>query len=143
MSSLVNGSTGFALAGAGIVPSFLARTAVSMGLIEFQNRVIYHNLLTNNADERGSSIADFDRIYFFARLPWAHYSDKFIRYELPVRLYNACMKGSRLNLIFSPGMVRIYERSGSALRRLDSSHEGRRRSLFPAVLPAVAAEHDW
>lgn len=97
---------------AGFVTSMATRTAMAMGMIEVQKQ-IYQQVLENKAEERSETIANFDRLYFFARLPVAHYTDKFIMKQLPELLFDACKRDSKITLVITPRSVRIVERFAS------------------------------
>ncbi len=99
---------------AGAITSLAARSATAMGMIELQ-RNVYNQVLENNAEERASNIANFDRAHFVGRLFINHSFDKFLVNKLPEIVYNACKKNSKTKIFISPRSVRIYERFGSAM----------------------------
>ena len=100
----------------GLLASFAARTAVAMGLVQFQKDVIYREVLDTGGDQTAYQIADFDRKYFFLlRLPMSHMTDKFIYNDLPIRLFDACRSGARITVRYGPKVVRVVERIGSTI----------------------------
>lgn len=94
--------------------SLLARTGTALGMIEVQ-RGVYKMVLDKDAEERADKIALFDQLYFMARLPVSHYTDKFIMKRLPEMLYDSCRKGSKLSVFITPRSVRIMERYGMTI----------------------------
>jgi len=94
--------------------SLITRAGMGLGMIEVQ-RGIYQVTLDKNPEDRANAIAAFDQAYLFARLPVAHYTDKFIMKQLPELLFDSCKKGGKLSVIITPRSVRIMERYGMAI----------------------------
>jgi len=116
LNVLINGTIGKHLVvnNAGLLTSLGTRTMTGMGMIELQ-RNVYNTMLENNAEERASEIASFDRAHFVGRLFVNHYFDKFLVNKLPELVFNACQRDSKSRIFFSPRAVRIYERYASAM----------------------------
>lgn len=98
----------------GLGIAFLSRTATNLGLIQAQ-RELYENTLTDDAHARANKLAGFDTGYMLLRIPTHHFFDRYIMNKLPLYLFNACQKDNSLRVLVSPTMVRIYERTGSAI----------------------------
>lgn len=113
---LINGALGkhLVINDAGLMKSLGMRTLTGFGMIEMQ-RNVYNTVLENNAQERASDIATFDRAHFVSRLFINHYFDKFLVNKLPELVFNACQRDSKSKIFLSPRAVRIYERYASAV----------------------------
>jgi hypothetical protein len=115
LGSVTHSLLGLALvnSGASFPVSFAARSTLSVGLIFLQSDVVYPTFMSKNAEQRATSIRNFDLGWMAGKMALNSWLDKYIIQELPGRLFDSCVKGSKVSVIFSPGMVRIYEKTGS------------------------------
>lgn len=99
----------------GTATRMAASAGALVGLLGFQ-KVLYSNLLTgDDASSRANSIVAFDAGWYLTRGAMIYPMDNFVLNRLPNYLHDQCMKGSRLSVVLSPGMIRIYENVGMTL----------------------------
>ena len=98
-----------------LMSSMVIRTGVGLEMIEVQKAVTGGVVQGDNSQKTAEDIAAFNRAHFIARLPVNHAVDQFMVKQLPIMLFNSCMKNPATSVFISPKAVRFYERLGSSV----------------------------
>lgn len=101
-----------ALKNDGLMAAMTTRAGVGMGMVEIQKGV-HETLVEGDSQQTAEDIASFNRAHFIARLPLNHAIDQFMVKQLPVMIFNSCLKNPGTSVFISPTAVRFYERLGS------------------------------
>ena len=88
------------------------KLASGAGMLEMQ-RQLYLLMLEEEQKLAAEKLNRFNTAHFIARIPINNWIDNSLMNKLPARLFDACRRDSKAFIIFSPTMIRIYERTMS------------------------------